>query len=269
MSDDRRPKRKNLGVKLRFEVFKRDKFTCQYCGETAPTVVLQCDHIHPVADGGTNDILNLVTCCVDCNAGKGARLLSDDTEMAKQVAQMAELEERRQQLEMMMQWREELRTLDDEILDTVCRVFSVGGFKPSPSGREDVRKWLKKYSAEEISRAADSSFETYAKWLPNGKLTQDSWCEAFRRTPGVARVQREEVDRPYYRKLFYIRGIVRNKTDCLLDISYLEAAVLAGADIERMVQLARRSDYVTHFTRAVDAFLEDEGCPWMGGRPWL
>jgi len=34
----------------RFEVFKRDKFTCQYCGKAAPDVVLHIDHIHHLKD---------------------------------------------------------------------------------------------------------------------------------------------------------------------------------------------------------------------------
>jgi 5-methylcytosine-specific restriction endonuclease McrA len=38
-------KRKSVGQKLRFEVFKRDGFTCQYCGCSAPNSVLEIDHI--------------------------------------------------------------------------------------------------------------------------------------------------------------------------------------------------------------------------------
>ena len=46
-------KRKPISKKLRFEVFKRDSFTCQYCGKSAPDVVLHIDHIKPVKEGGT------------------------------------------------------------------------------------------------------------------------------------------------------------------------------------------------------------------------
>lgn len=63
-------KRKSITKKLRFEVFKRDNFTCQYCGKNPPGVVLEVDHIQPVAGGGTNDINNLITSCFDCNRGK-------------------------------------------------------------------------------------------------------------------------------------------------------------------------------------------------------
>lgn len=88
-------KRIAISKKTRFEVFKRDSFTCQYCGASAPDVVLECDHISPVSGGGGNDILNLITSCQACNSGKGARELSDRSAIAKQKAQLDELNERR------------------------------------------------------------------------------------------------------------------------------------------------------------------------------
>ena len=57
-------KRKNLSKSVRFEVFKRDSFKCQYCGKSAPDVVLEVDHIIPVSKGGDNDISNLITACL-------------------------------------------------------------------------------------------------------------------------------------------------------------------------------------------------------------
>lgn len=68
--------RKPLSAKARFEVFKRDQFTCQYCGSHPPGVILHVDHIIAVAGGGGNDPDNLVTSCDRCNLGKGARPLS-------------------------------------------------------------------------------------------------------------------------------------------------------------------------------------------------
>lgn len=69
--------REAIGKKLRFEVFKRDGFCCQYCGGNAPNVNLEVDHVIPVAEDGTNDIDNLITACENCNRGKGARIAMD------------------------------------------------------------------------------------------------------------------------------------------------------------------------------------------------
>lgn len=62
---------------LRFEVFARDLFTCQYCGRRPPDVVLECDHIHPASKGGPNELINLTTSCFDCNRGKRDKVLGE------------------------------------------------------------------------------------------------------------------------------------------------------------------------------------------------
>ena len=62
---------------VRFEVFARDAFTCQYCGQRPPDVVLELDHIHPRSKGGSDDLLNLITSCWECNRGKAAKVLSE------------------------------------------------------------------------------------------------------------------------------------------------------------------------------------------------
>ncbi len=53
--------------RLRFEILERDKFTCQYCGQQAPQVILEIDHIIPRAKGGSDDRNNLITSCIACN----------------------------------------------------------------------------------------------------------------------------------------------------------------------------------------------------------
>jgi hypothetical protein len=64
-----------VGPKLRFDVFKRDAFTCQYCGRRAPDVILYLDHVIPACQGGKDVKHNLVTACEACNLGKSGRLL--------------------------------------------------------------------------------------------------------------------------------------------------------------------------------------------------
>lgn len=88
--------RKQISKKTRFEIFKRDGFTCQYCGSYPPKVILHVDHIHPVATGGDNGMDNLITSCEPCNLGKSARALSNIPKSLKDKA--LEIKERELQI---------------------------------------------------------------------------------------------------------------------------------------------------------------------------
>jgi ribosomal protein L37E len=59
-----------VGERIRFQVFKRDNFTCQYCGRKSPDTILELDHITPTSKGGKTDLGNLITSCKECNRGK-------------------------------------------------------------------------------------------------------------------------------------------------------------------------------------------------------
>lgn len=60
----------------RKNVFKRDKFTCQYCGKQPGTEELTIDHVVPRSKGGTSTWENSVLACVDCNKKKADLPLS-------------------------------------------------------------------------------------------------------------------------------------------------------------------------------------------------
>jgi 5-methylcytosine-specific restriction endonuclease McrA len=58
----------------RFNVFLRDRFECQYCGDGFPTQELTFDHVMPRSKGGRTTWENVVTACSCCNLRKGSRL---------------------------------------------------------------------------------------------------------------------------------------------------------------------------------------------------
>lgn len=58
--------------RLRFEILRRDGYTCRYCGAKAPDASLTVDHVIPTALGGGDEPSNLVTACADCNSGKAS-----------------------------------------------------------------------------------------------------------------------------------------------------------------------------------------------------
>lgn len=86
-----------VSVRIRFEVFKRDRFTCRYCGQTPPQVLLELDHVIPQAAGGSDEIANLVTSCQECNRGKSDKLLEEGVAPPTDRTVTAELRERIEQ----------------------------------------------------------------------------------------------------------------------------------------------------------------------------
>ena len=58
-------------------LFRRDQFTCMYCGKSFEYQQLSRDHVHPISRGGRDVWTNVVTACKRCNARKGSALLTE------------------------------------------------------------------------------------------------------------------------------------------------------------------------------------------------
>lgn len=67
-----------VSKRLRYEILKRDNYTCRYCGANAPDVQLHIDHVTPEALGGATVPENLVAACEGCNSGKSSTSPSDE-----------------------------------------------------------------------------------------------------------------------------------------------------------------------------------------------
>ena len=156
-----KPKRKSVSKTLRFEVFKRDSFTCQYCGRKAPDVILEVDHIKPVSQGGKNTLLNLITSCKDCNRGKGKRLLTEKQTLEKERKQLEEMQERREQLQMMMRWHDEVSAMEDEEINFIEKTLLDDDKSFTESGKRIVRKVIKQFGFEQVLTAAKIAKEQY------------------------------------------------------------------------------------------------------------
>jgi hypothetical protein len=77
-----------VSKRTRYEVLRRDNFTCRYCGGSAPDVKLTVDHVVPITLGGSDEPNNLVAACADCNAGKSST--TPDAALVDDVAADAE-----------------------------------------------------------------------------------------------------------------------------------------------------------------------------------
>lgn len=205
--------RKSISKKLRFEVFKRDSFTCQYCGRMAPDVVLEIDHIKPVVDGGENDVLNLVTSCFDCNRGKGKRKLSDKDEIKKQQEQLKELNRKREQLEMLLEWRKELNNLTGMQVDSIEQAFYERTDKMfTEEGRSSVSKWIKEFGINEVFECLELSLDQY--FVLNDSTTT---IKAFNYIPRICNVRKRQRENPYLAKQNYIYATLKKRVGVFND----------------------------------------------------
>ncbi len=57
----------------RGNIFARDKYSCQYCGQRFRAEELTFDHVVPIAKGGKKTWTNIVTACIRCNNRKSGR----------------------------------------------------------------------------------------------------------------------------------------------------------------------------------------------------
>lgn len=172
--------RKPISKAVRFEVFKRDKFTCQYCGVSAPEAILEVDHIKPVSKGGTNDLLNLVTACRDCNRGKTNRELSDNSAVMVQKKNLDEIQERREQLEMMLKWREMLAEETAKQVEVIDRLFELNtNWSLADNGKKKIRLLIGRFGFGEVYTACEIAINRYY----NG--SERSWDLAFGKIGGI------------------------------------------------------------------------------------
>ena len=253
--------RKPISKKLRFEVFKRDAFKCQYCGKSSPDVVLEVDHINPVANGGKNDIINLVTACYDCNHGKSARLLNENTMLEKQRRQLEELNERREQLKLMTQWKQELLALEMEQVSIIENLLSdATNYSFSDHGRKKCLNVIKKCGLECVYDATQAAISQYLKKDKNGELIKESVDKTFTMYQRIAIATKNGTIDDDKKQLYYIRGIVRNRMYCneYKAMEYLTAAYNAGASLDDLKQEAITARNWTEWVSTMQEYAGDE-----------
>lgn len=242
-------KRKTLSKKTRFEVFKRDSFKCQYCGASSPEAVLVVDHIDPISKNGADEMVNYITACQPCNAGKSDRKLDDNTTLAKQKAQLDELNERREQLEMMLQWRSGMKDIQESQIDAAKEAWSevAKGWSLNDTGEAELRKHIKTFGLNAVLDAIETAADKYLKYGEDENATQESVGIAWSKVGGIARMVTLPEDK---RDLYYIKGILKNRLSYVpFDVfRFLENAVADGVQIEDIKSEAKHTRNWTNFS---------------------
>lgn len=249
--------RKNISKKIRFEVFKRDGFTCQYCGRMAPDVVLEVDHINPVNNGGSNDILNLVTSCFECNRGKGKRKLSENNEIKKQQEQLKLLNTKREQLKLMIEWKKELENFENEQIGIIESLFeNTTGADFTNHGKETIRKEIKKYGFDEVYKSTEIALSTYFN-----ENEESSKNKAFEYIGRICSNRKYQRDNPIVKDVNYLVKIVKNNYYYWNEIKLRRYLIkhLVPDDIDNVKDIICNSKNWTALKKQLELYFETDG----------
>lgn len=181
-----------LSKSVRFEVFARDSFTCQYCGRRPPDVVLECDHIHPQSKGGQDDLMNLITSCADCNRGKSAKVISEvaprpDADLAFLKTQQEIVEVQR-----FLDAKKKQDGLNEQLCDVLRDLWCQSLTPEHEPTNVLLLPWIAKYGAEEIAEAVKIASLPYLRGQFHG---YDEWRKIVRYIGAVMRNRKKEPER--------------------------------------------------------------------------
>lgn len=165
-----------VSKRTRFEVLRRDNYTCRYCRSTDG--VLTIDHVVPVALGGSDDSSNLVAACKDCNAGKSSTA-ADASTVADVTADA-------------LRWAAAIRRAADEYQEDRAALLAAlapiehdyGRYLP-PDWTASVANWLRR------GLPAEEAHECVAVAVTNTNVRMDS---IFAYACGVARKKLEPIE---------------------------------------------------------------------------
>ena len=232
--------RKKLKSSDRFNIFKRDGFTCQYCGQQAPDVVLEIDHIIPVAKGGNCEITNLITSCKDCNRGKSDKTLDDDTVVKKQLHQLKLQQERIEQIKMIAQWAK-YQQQEPEIDEIDKAIQDLTGSSLSDSGRIWIKKHVKKYGFKSVITCIYEAYNVHG----------DNFIEEFDK---FIRIKHYSEDDAHWA---YSVGILKNKLnyyDSAKSMILLNEAKKNGLSKEQYRDIVLKVRNWTDYRRQLEEF---------------
>lgn len=237
-------KRKAISKRMRFEVLKRDAFTCQYCGKQPPDTILHMDHIKPVSKGGKNSLLNLVTSCVDCNLGKSDKELSDDSAIKKQQSQLSAMAEKKAQIEMMIEWRESLLEADELLTDSAEELINKYLYEDdchvSESGKPLIRKAIKKHGYQRVVDAIERLYVSNSDFK-DGWGTAIKYCKEYNKN-----------------NIHYIKGILRNNCNWFNEKRFYaetKSIVLDDGNYNFMVECAKDSKNLDSFLSMIEEII--------------
>lgn len=142
----------------------------------------------------------------------------------------------------------------DRIMNRIEQLTVAGVFRPDGIGPPSIRRWLDRYTVDDLIEGVEESFSMHLRW--NGAdLDGASIKKSFQKIPSVTQRLIDERTRPWLGRCYYIQGIARRRfSDKSIKIADLiEAAHLAGNGLDTLesdVRLLPSLDWVVSILEA-------------------
>ncbi|MBO4509111.1 MAG: hypothetical protein J5747_10825 [Spirochaetaceae bacterium] len=163
---------------------------------------------------------------------------------------------------MLFEWHKSLQNSIEDSIQKLTEYWELLGqnqFRLTDSGIKVIRDIKFSNSDDEILTAMDIAKKQYFKF-ENQMVTEESYTFAFSKIAGIIRGSKYDKSRPEINKLYYIRGILKNRIKYYFDenqaITILKEAYKSGLSIEELTEIAKRvrnwSGWKSEINKSID-----------------
>ena len=256
--------------RIKFEVFEKDSFKCQFCGTGAPIVTLQLSRINDTQQSDNwLDTAFLSTSCKVCENKKTA---SDQNTQRNGFISIDELEERLQQLKMLINWRKGMLNIRKQQLANLVRYWEnkVPGYSVDNDQKKYILTYITKYSCDEIRSAMDMAADKFFVQHPDGTIVNSSVLNAFGKVPEICSTKSELINAHESDGLLSILEQIKNNITGFFDprraSQWLNYARSWEVQIEHLFQMASSIQSWTEFSVNIDKMVEKQKYVLSRGR---
>ena len=153
----------SVSKSVRFDIFARDAFTCQYCGRRPPEVVLELDHIYPRAKGGGDEVINLITACWDCNRGKSAKIISKIAPRPDADLAFLRVQQEIAEVKRFVAAEKKLAAMNKKLVASLQSIWVEYLTEDRHPTARVLLPWVKRYGADEVATSIKLASTAYMR----------------------------------------------------------------------------------------------------------
>jgi hypothetical protein len=248
--------------RIKYEVFEKDSFKCQFCGKGVPLVTLQLIRIQDTQQNDEwLDTAFLSTSCKICEKKKSG---VDEKILNNGYLSIDELEERLQQLKMLINWRRGMLNIRKQQLANLVSYWEkkLPGFSVDNDQKKFMATYISKYSSDEIKSAMDMAVDKFIKYSDDGILDKNSIRTAFAKIPDICLTKTEIVSTHESDGLQRIHDQLKSNIDGFFDSrranQWLSYARSWEVQIEDLYKMATSVRSWTQFSVNIDNMVEKQ-----------